>query len=100
MKSGYSLRQHNIDMQNRRRRRALFDSMPQRTDEFARKITEYVEVDEHGNHGLYIWCEHGAWHAKAIRKSDSRKVQVMDVILLNVFALLCEQLGIINEEKL
>jgi hypothetical protein len=93
----YSKRQHDIDMRNRRVSRAIYKHMPQRTDEFARALLEHVEIDHIGNHKLYVWCENGAWHAKAIRKSDGQLIKVMDVVLINVFALLCQQLGIVNE---
>lgn len=92
--TSYSKRQHNIDNRNRRVRYALFNNLPKRTEDFAKEIERCVSKDDKGNPYFYIWCQHGVWHAKAIRKSDGKKVEVGNVVFINVLALICSELGI------
>jgi hypothetical protein len=99
MKTTYSKRQHDIDMRNRHLRKIRYANLPRTVEEFACRITEHVAKDKEGSHKLYIWCEYGAWHAKALRKNDGKLVKVMHVVFVDMLALLCEQLGIINKTE-
>jgi hypothetical protein len=96
MKTTYSRQQASRDAKGRRIRLALEFNLPVHVDEFSRALEAAVATEE-GNHRLYVWCEDGSWYAKAIRKSDGKRVKVGSSSLLYTFALLCEELGIQRE---